>query len=266
MTTYLPARQPRATLALLPSHGTTTRMWGSVVQLIPPRLGAEMLLFDLPGHGGAPALAEVDIGSLATEIAQQIESTRCTGRVVIAGASTGGAIALEAAVRPELMITGVALFNSALLFGSPEGWAAIVAAATRHGTPAFDPAGTRRGWFTVVFAEGAGADVVADTLHDLADVDLSSHLACCRALAEYDGRHLARPVTTRGLAVGGTADRAVSASNMRAFAADSSTFRYEELPGAHLSVIENASGAADLLSALLRDSVARHHATAKETT
>src|SRR5688572_23161274 len=100
------------TLVLLPSLGTTSRIWDGTVQALAsmaPRI--EVLRMDLPGHGtGAVARAAFSVGDLAVEVAAAIESARSTHHVTVAGVSMGGAIALEIARRAPAWLVSFAMF------------------------------------------------------------------------------------------------------------------------------------------------------------
>ncbi len=253
--------RPVATLVLLPSLGQTARMWHPFLEQLgrpgAPSDPVEVWAFDVPGHGTAPAIAEsaaggaFELADLAAELVPMLENTPDDVPVVAVGVSMGGAVALELAARSP-RVAGVACLNSALRFGTAEGWGDIVAATRAAGSAAFDPDGTRAGWFTPGFASGRGADLVRAALEDLADVDAASYIACCEALARYDGTATAAAVTVPGIAVGGRADRATPPEAMARLAASRPLFSYAELPGAHLAVIEDAREAADLVAGLVR--------------
>ena len=228
---------PLATLVLLPSLGTTTRLWSRVVDALETRDRLDVLLFDLPGHGEGEPARSVSVGECADAVLSLVTPHRRVQPLVVAGVSMGGAIAIEAGVRSS-EVTAVAAFQSALRFGSPQSWGRIVAAATDAGSPAYDREGTAAAWFTESFRAGEGSALVEELLDELADVDLPSYLACCRALETYDGA-TAAVAGLRGIAVGGASDIATDPERMREFAAMAPSIRYRELPGAHLAAFED---------------------------
>lgn len=240
-----------AVLALLPSLGTTTHVWDGVLTAISSRNPLDVLLFDLPGHGGAPAAIEVDIPASARDASHQIIDLVGERPVIVAGVSMGGAIAIEIASLRLANVAAFASFNSALRFGTGAGFEAIVDQVRAAGTAAFDLDSTRAGWFTPAFNAGPGSAVVTGMLRDLGVTDVESYVACCRALADYDGTSAAGSLVDKhGLAVGGALDRATPAQGMRELAVLSGA-RYAELPGAHLAVMEDPRRTATLLEELM---------------
>lgn len=247
------AGAPKATLVLVPSLGTTTEIWHVVLDGWDTASHLDVVLVDLPGHGAAAPQTYVEIPAFAADVARALEETRRTKDWIVAGVSMGGAVAVEiAAMRPR-GLRAVASFNSALRFGTPEGWERIRTAARAAGTPAFDPAGTRSGWFTAAFAGGDGREVVDRMMADLDAVDLPSYLACCDALERYDGHASAAAIKVPGIAVGGRTDASTAPERMREIAAAATGIRFAELPGAHLAVVEDARLARTLLEGLLSD-------------
>ncbi|MBT2474659.1 alpha/beta fold hydrolase [Microbacterium sp. ISL-103] len=247
----LSADNPVAVLALFPSLGSTAHMWDGAVKAISSRTPLDVLFFDLPGHGGAPAEIEVNISALSRDVARQIADLSCERPVIAAGVSMGGAVAVEVASVPATNIAAFASFNSGLRFGTAEGFEVIIERARVAGTAAFDLEATRVGWFTPSFSSGAGLTVVDGMLNDLGDIDVESYVACCVALAEYDGTSAADSLNgLPGLVVGGVLDRATPAEGMRALA-ERTGARYAELPGAHLAVVEDPLRTAALLEDLI---------------
>jgi 3-oxoadipate enol-lactonase/4-carboxymuconolactone decarboxylase len=209
----------------------------------------DILFFDLPGHGGAPPAEGFEMRDLVRSARRGIEAHRRRGPVLVAGVSLGGAIAVELAHETPHEVAAFAAMNSALRFGTPAGWAQLVRAVRSAGTAAFDPDGTRDGWFTRSFTAGEGRGTWQEFLEDLSAVEPGSYVACCEALAEYDGTDGARELVVPGLAVGGAADRATPCIAMRELAELSRRTRYAQLPGAHLAIVENAHAAGALLDA-----------------
>lgn len=255
LTRRVSVEDPAAVLALFPSLGTTTHMWDGVLTAISSRTPLDVLLFDLPGHGGAPAATEVDITASAIDASRQIADLAGDRPVIVAGVSMGGAIAIEIASLRSANVTAFASFNSALRFGTGEGFEAIIDQVRAAGTAAFDPDSTRAGWFTPAFTAGPESAVVDGMLRGLGETDAESYVACCRALADYDGTSAAGSLGDQhGLAVGGALDRATPVQGMRELAALTGA-RYAELPGAHLAVMEDPRRTASLLEHLIASAV-----------
>lgn len=249
--------EPRATLVLLPSLGTTAEMWDSLLDGWDAASRLDVILFDLPGHGRAPARTTVDISAFALEVVDAVSRMKRSDDWIVAGVSMGGAVAVEIAASRPSGLRAVASFNSALRFGSSEGWERIKDSARRAGTSAFDPAGTRAGWFSTGFANGPGRAVVERILTGLHGVDLDSYIACCDALDRYDGRASAAGIDIPGIAVGGRDDASTPPELMRELAAAAPGIRFAEVPGAHLAVVENPLTTRLLLETLLTTVFAR---------
>lgn len=250
------AHAPTATLVLVPSLGTTSEMWHALLDGWDAASRLDIVLVDLPGHGAAAPRTDVDIPAFAADLVSAVERMLRTEDWIVVGVSMGGAVAVEvAAIRPS-GLRAFASFNSALRFGTPDGWERIRGAAREAGTPAFDPLATRSGWFTSAFADGAGRAVADRMMADLARVDLSSYLACCDALERYDGRASASAISVPGLAVGGRADASTPPERMRELAAVAPGIRYAELRGAHLALVEDVDRARELIGGLLSDVIA----------
>lgn len=243
--------EPCASLVLLPSLGTTARVWDDALAEMND-LSIDVLQFDLPGHGGAADRVGFDIDDLADAVARCVSVVVAPGcPIVVAGVSMGGAIALEIARRHPALVDGFAVFGAALRFGSSAGWAAIIDRVEAAQTPGFDRDGTRAGWFTPEFSGGAGAARSAQILNELAAVDPVGYIHCCQALDRYDGSLAATPITVRGIAVAGASDGVVLAPQTKRITAVGTDIEYREIEGAHLAIIEDARGAAGVLRELI---------------
>ena len=243
--------QPPAelTLALLPSLGTSARLWDGVVsRLHAAGLPVQVLRANLPGHGGAPSLSGFTIEDLAHEAVAALHHIGVSRPVAIAGVSMGGAIALEMARVAPNVIGGFAMFNSAVRFGSAAGWAELSAAVRAGGTESL-AAGSRAGWFDERTEQAPTAALAL--LSSLHEIDDDGYLACCAALASYDARGTLGQIAVPGLIVGGSNDHATPAAPMRDIAAALPVAEYQEMPGAHLAVAQHPAIAANLLRAFL---------------
>ena len=156
----------------------------------------------------------------------------------------GGAIALEAARRHPELVAGFVQVNSGVRFGSLEGWQDLIDSVSRYGTGGLADS-SASGWFAAPFRESAVAKAL---LADLEGLDDASYVACCRALAEYDGTVGLETIDVPALLVGTADDRGTPSSAMRELAALLPRADFVELPaGGHLSLAQHPGAVTDLI-------------------
>jgi pimeloyl-ACP methyl ester carboxylesterase len=199
---------------------------------------------DLPGHGSGPRSSSVSIEALADDLAAQIEAAHAQ-RAIVVGVSMCGAIVLEVARRHPHQVHGFVQINSGVRFGSAEGWNGLIDAVTRNGTQGL-AASSAAGWFSEEFRESATAQMLVD---ELARLDDGTYIACCKALADYDGWWGLRDVAVPALLIGTADDRGTPSSAMREIADELARADFVELPtGRHLSLAEHADAVASLIA------------------
>jgi len=244
-TTLTSVATPHATLVVLPSLGTSVRVWEPLARALGDRWRIDAV--DLPGHGASePHDAPFSVRDLAVEVARGIDA-RIDTPVLLVGVSLGGAIALELAAMRE--VRGALIVNSGLRFGDRAGWDRLRAVVRVGGTAALAEE-SAAGWFSERFPQQQ-PELVEACLMDLSAVDDSSYRRCCDALEAFDGRTTAARVTTRVAAVGTADDPATPASGMRRLAAAIEGAHYVELAaGKHLANVEHPERLAALLEEL----------------
>lgn len=100
------AAEQRTPIALVYLHGFSAT--SEEVRPLPDRiaaaLGANLVFTRLTGHGrSGPAMAEATVGRWMTDAAEALAAARAVGeRVVVIGTSTGGTLAVAAALDPEM--------------------------------------------------------------------------------------------------------------------------------------------------------------------
>lgn len=220
-------RSERA-LVLVPGLGTTTAIFDGLVEALAQRDPASSVVrADLPGHGLGPRTSVVDIEAIGAEVAEVVEHLDAS-RVVVAGLSMGGAIALEAARAAPTALAGFAMMNSGARFGSREGWQQIIDHAESSLRESAE--------------EGRGEDEA---------IDGATYVACCRALAAYDGRRDVEELDVPALLIGTLDDDATPARELRELADRLPRATYSEIPGGgHHSVAQHPHAFARILMRL----------------
>jgi 3-oxoadipate enol-lactonase/4-carboxymuconolactone decarboxylase len=229
-------------LVLVPSLGTTSRLFDGLAATLRPRPGLAVVRVDLPGHGVAPRADQVSIATLADEVADVID--RSSARSVrVGGVSMGGAVAFEVARRRPAKLRGFAMINSGIRFGSAKDWRGLIETVERDGTAGLR-SGSSAGWFSNAFA---GSGPAAALLDDLTGIDAASYVACCRALAAYDGRDGVEAIEVAALLIGTADDAATPPGGLRGLARLLPGADHYELPdGGHLSLVEHTTAVATI--------------------
>ncbi len=251
------AASPRAAaprlLVLLPSLGTTTRLWDGVVARLASGPDAPRILrVDLPGHGASPVAREpFSIADLAASVLALVDEVG-GGAFDVAGDSLGGAVALELVLAAPERVRSLALFCSGAAIGTPEGWADRAAQVRASGTASV-VAGSARRWFAPGYLDAHPDGPGGHALKTLIDIDDESYALCCEALAGFDRRGAVAAVSAPALVVAGAHDQVTTPALMAELAGDLPDARFVELAhAAHLVPLEDPVETAALLSALLR--------------
>jgi len=180
------------------SLGTSSILWERALPLLAQRF--RVSVWDLPGHGAAPASADAfSVAELADAVAGAY-----SGDFLYAGVSLGGAVALELALRYGRRVRAVAAMCSGARIGTPDGWAERAAQVRAAGTGSLLSVSAAR-WF----APGTIADdpdLTGRLLHALRDADDESYARCCDALARFDVRERLGDVRVPVLALWGEHD------------------------------------------------------------
>lgn len=244
----------RPLIVLGPSLGTSvTALWEDVVPLLAPV--ADVVGWDLPGHGTSPALdgplEGLTIERLAADVAELAACTQeargASGHPYwCAGVSVGGAVSLHIALNEPDAVAGAVLLCSGAKISTPEAWHERADLVEKAGTPT-QVSGSASRWFAKGFLE-AEPGVGTRLLASLQTADRFGYAAVCRALADYDVRDRLGEVRAPVLAIAGAEDSATSIDVLAALAAGVPHGRLHVLPGvAHLAPAEAPVDVAELV-------------------
>lgn len=166
----------------------------------------EVIGYDLPGHGRAPASTEeFTLEELADSAAAIIAEQAAAGRqVFFAGVSVSGAVALELALKHGDKFAAVAPICSAAKLGTPEAWKERGELVAKAGTPTMVTGSAER-WFAPGFIE-KHPERTTNLLHTLQNADRFAYAHVCNGLAGYDVRDRLGEITIPVVAMGGAAD------------------------------------------------------------
>ncbi len=244
----------RPLIVLGPSLGTSvTALWEDVVPLLTPV--ADVLGWDLPGHGTSPALdgplKGLTIEQLAADVAQlaaRAQETRgAPGQPYwCAGVSVGGAVSLQVLLDAPDAAAGAVLLCTGAKISTPEAWHERADLVEKAGTPT-QVSGSASRWFATGFLDKQPA-VGTRLLASLQTADRFGYAAVCRALATFDVRGLLGDVMAPVLAIAGAEDTATRLDLLAALAAGVPNGRLHVLPGvAHLAPAEAPVDVAELI-------------------
>jgi pimeloyl-ACP methyl ester carboxylesterase len=221
----------------------TSALWSAVAGSIGADVDIRVL--ELPGHGTQPPAAGFTIEQLAARALETLPTSQAP--VILAGHSMGGAVALEMVQRAPTRFSGLAMMCSSDRFGDEHGWRSHIATVHSEGIAAV-ATGAPDEWFTSEFAH-ANPSLVEEFSTSLRRVDEASYLACCEALAAYDGSGTLREINVPSVFITGMDDRSTSSANMRRMAGETRNGAFLAVAGSHLAPVESA----DVVAVALRD-------------
>ncbi len=231
-------------LVLGPSLGTSTVMWQSAAPLLGERY--RVALWDLPGHGAAPAPTEgFTVGDIADAVAAAIGELS-DGPVRYAGVSLGGAVGLELLLRHPDLVEQAAIVCSGAKIGQADGWHERAAAVRSMGTASLVIGAAER-WFAPG-SIAAHPDLTGRLLNVLRDTDDAAYAWCCEALAGYDVRGRLGEIRTPVLAIWGDHDAVTPEACSREIADGVADGRARGIPDAsHLAPVDDPDAVAAAL-------------------
>ncbi|MEV0928577.1 4-carboxymuconolactone decarboxylase [Streptomyces spongiicola] len=230
-------------LILGPSLGTTWHMWDRQVPELSRRW--RVLRFDLPGHGGAPALPAGSVTELADRLAATLDELGVQ-RFGYAGCSIGGAVGIDLALRIPHRIASLALVAASPRFGTADEFRQRGVIVRTNGLDPMARAAPES-WFTPGFAAAQPA-IVEWAVQMVRTTDPGCYIAACEALAAFDVRAELGRVGVPTLVLVGSDDQLTGPAEARTLVAGIPDARLALVPGAsHLAPVEQPAAVTDLL-------------------
>ena len=186
------------------SLGTSCAVWNSQVAVLSGRF--RLLRYELPGHGGSPALdGPYTIAELGAAVLGLLDRHRIA-RAAYCGISLGGMVGMWLAAEFPSRITALGLVCTSAYLPPAPAWLARADQVHDHGLACISAASVGR-WFTPAFARQEPAVIAAFTA-DLERTDAVGYAGCCAAIAAMDLRSRLTSITARTLVISGANDPA----------------------------------------------------------
>ena len=210
------------TIVLCGSLGSTAAMWDAQRAVL-----GDVVVTELPGHGGAPVAAVPDMRALAEHVLDQVDAPRFSFVGLSLGGSVGIRVALDAPERLERLV----LCCTAARFGPPEQWRERAALVRRQGLEPIVDAVLAR-WFTPAFED------VARFRATFLSVEPEGYARCCDALVAWDATDELERIAAPTLCLAGENDPTAPPEELQRIAASIPGARAVTIPGRHLATAE----------------------------
>ncbi|MFI1101894.1 alpha/beta fold hydrolase [Streptomyces melanogenes] len=230
-------------LVLGPSLGTTWHMWD---RQIPELAGTwRIVRFDLPGHGGAPALPAVSVSELADRLVATLDELGVQ-RFGYAGSAISAAVGADLALRHPQRLASLALIAASARFGTADEFRQRGVVVRSNGMDPMARSAPER-WFTPAYAAAQPA-IVEWAVQMVRTTDPGCYIAACEALAAFDIRADLARIGVPTLVLAGAEDRVTGPGDARTLVAGVPDARLAVVPGAaHLAPVEQPAAVTDLL-------------------
>ncbi len=230
------------------SLGTDLRLWDKLIPLLPQ--GLRLIRYDKRGHGlSSAAPAAFGIGALVRDVERLLDALQVRDCVFV-GLSIGGLIAQGLAVKRPDLVRAMVLSNTGAKIGTPDMWAARIAAIRAGGIEAIADATMER-WFSKPFR-------ATPEMHGwramLARQPVEGYCGCAQAIAGCDMITPTSGLTLPTLAIAGSEDGATPPDLVRETAALIRGARFHLIRGAgHLPCVEKPLDYAGVLTGFLKE-------------
>ena len=156
------------------------------------------------------------------------------------GLSMGGMVGMMLGQRFANRFSKIVLCNTAPKIGTLDSWNARIETVNRSGMVAVVDAILER-WFTPEFRASHDPGVDA-TRQMLLESPPKGYVACCAAVRDMDQRNTISQIRLPTLVISGASDPSIPPADSHFLASQITGAKYVELPAAHLSNVEAASG------------------------
>ncbi|MFD0141329.1 MULTISPECIES: bifunctional 3-oxoadipate enol-lactonase/4-carboxymuconolactone decarboxylase PcaDC [unclassified Streptomyces] len=231
-------------LVIGPSLGTTWHMWDRQI----PELTRQwrIVRFDLPGHGGAPALPFTSVAELGDRLLATLDDLGVQ-RFGYAGCSIGGAVGLDLALRAPHRVASLALVATSPRFGSADEFRQRGVIVRTHGLEPMARTAPEQ-WFTPAFRAAQPA-IVEWAVQMVRTTDPGCYIGACEALAVFDVREALGRIGVPALVLVGSDDQVTGPAEARTLVAGIADARLAVVPGAsHLAPVEQPAAVTELLT------------------
>ncbi|MFD5425967.1 4-carboxymuconolactone decarboxylase [Streptomyces sp. NPDC127084] len=231
-------------LVLGPSLGTTWHMWDRQIPELSERW--RVIRFDLPGHGGAPALPADSVTELADRLIAVLDLLGVQ-RFGYAGCSIGAAVGIDLALRLPHRVATLAVIAASPRFGTADDFRRRGVIVRTNGLEPMARSAPD-GWFTPAFAAAQPA-IVEWAVQMVRTTDPGCYIAACEALAAFDVRQDLGRIGVPTLVLVGSDDQLTGPAEARTLVAGIPDARLALVPGAsHLAPVEQPTAVTDLLT------------------
>lgn len=231
----LPSDNNNASILVLSnSLGTTLDMWRSQLDEFGKRF--RVLRYDTRGHGGSSVPpGEYSIEQMGTDIVALLDSLGLQ-QVNFCGLSLGGMIGMWVASNHPGRIKNLIIVNSAPKVGTADTWNTRIAVARKEGMPVLAKQVVAR-WFTPEFlARDPQRVEFAERM--LRECNPQGYAASCAALRDMDQSATISRIRARTLLIASERDPVCPPSDADAMAAAIQGSERVDIPGSHLSPVE----------------------------
>lgn len=236
-------------VALSNSLGADISMWDAQVEALLPAF--RVLRYDTRGHGrsGIPdgPCTLADLGGDLIGLLDALDIHKAQ----VCGVSLGGMTAMWVGLRAPQRVTGLVLSNTAAKIGTADTWKERIAQVESQGLASIADAVMSR-WFTSRFP---ARDVAAQKARFLG-CSRAGYLAACNALREADFRTEIHAIATPTLVLSGESDTVTTPADGQTLQAAIPGAAFHQVPGAHLSNIEEPAAYNQVLLPFLQQQAA----------